>query len=56
MWHESLIFEHILSLSHGPSTSDTCYKGYIINGFKFHTTEREKGEKKKLKMVELLWP
>ena len=34
-------------MSHGPSTSDTCYKGYIINGFKFHTTEREKGEKKK---------
>ncbi|KAL6329567.1 hypothetical protein AAG906_022144 [Vitis piasezkii] len=52
MRHEGPISEHILSLSRGPSTSVTCYKGYIINGFRFHTREREKG--KKLKIVELL--
>ena len=46
MWREGPIFEHILSFSRGPSTSVTCYKGYIINGFRFHTKEREKGGKK----------
>ena len=45
MRYEGPIFEHILSLSCGPSTSVTCYKGYIINGFRFHTREREKGKK-----------
>ena len=45
MRHEGPISEHILSLSHGPSTSVTCYRGYIINGFRFHTREREKGKK-----------
>ena len=43
--HEGPISEHILSLSHGSSTSVTCYRGYIINGFRFHTREREKGKK-----------
>nr|CAN75974.1 hypothetical protein VITISV_028848 [Vitis vinifera] len=45
MRHEGPISEHILSLSYGPSTSVTCYRGYIINGFRFHTREREKGKK-----------
>ncbi|RVW72866.1 hypothetical protein CK203_057205 [Vitis vinifera] len=45
MRHEGPISEHILSLSRGPSTSVTCYRGYIINGFRFHTREREKGKK-----------
>ena len=45
MRHEDPISEHILSLSHGPSTLVTCYRGYIINGFRFHTREREKGKK-----------
>ena len=45
MRHEGLISEHMLSSSCGPSTSVTCYRGYIINGFRFHTKEREKGKK-----------
>ena len=45
MRHEGPISEHILSLSCGPSTLVTCYRGYIINGFIFHTREREKGKK-----------
>ena len=45
MRHEGAVSKHILSLSHGPSTSVTCYKGYIINGLRFHTREREKGKK-----------
>ncbi|WJZ96904.1 hypothetical protein VitviT2T_015549 [Vitis vinifera] len=45
MRHEGPISEHILSLSRGPSTSVICYRGYIINGFRFHTREREKGKK-----------
>ena len=45
MRHEGPISEHILSLSRGPSTLVTCYRGYIINGFIFHTREREKGKK-----------
>ena len=32
-------------MSREPSTSVICYKGYIINGFRFHTREREKGKK-----------
>ena len=46
MRHEGPISEHILSLSRGPSTLVTRYKGYIINGFRFHIREREKGKKK----------
>ena len=42
MWREGSISKHILSLSCGPSTSITCCKGYIINGLRFHTKEREK--------------
>ena len=34
---EGPISEHILSLSRRPSVSITCYKGYIINGFRFYT-------------------
>ena len=45
MRHEGAVSKHILSLSRGLSTSVTCYKGYIINGFRFHTREREKGKK-----------
>ena len=45
MRHEGAISKHILSPSRGPSTSVTCYKRYIINGFRFHTREREKGKK-----------
>ena len=45
MKHKGSISEDILSLSRGPSTSVTCYKGYIINGFRFHIREREKGKK-----------
>ena len=45
MRHEGPISKHILSLSRGPSASVTCYKRYIINGFRFHTREREKGKK-----------
>ena len=52
MRHEGVVSKHKLSLSRGPSTLVTCCKGYIINEFRFHTREREKG--KKLKIVELL--
>ena len=52
MQHEGVVSKHILSLSRGPSTLVTCYKGYIIYGFKFHIRQREKG--KKLKILELL--
>ena len=45
MRHEGAFSKHILSLSHGQSTSVTCYIGYIINGFRFHTREQEKGKK-----------
>ena len=45
MRHEGAVSKHILSLSHGPNTSITCYKGYIVNGFKFHKKEQEKGKK-----------
>ena len=45
MRHECAISKHILSLSRGPSTLVTCYKEYIINVFRFHTREREKGKK-----------
>ena len=45
MRHEGAVSKYILSLSRGPSTSVTCYKGYIINVFRFHTREREKGKK-----------
>ncbi|CAN1271824.1 hypothetical protein LINPERPRIM_LOCUS14322 [Linum perenne] len=34
--------EDLLSLSRGPSTSALCYKGYIINGYCFHTKDHEK--------------
>ncbi|CAN1136600.1 hypothetical protein LINPERPRIM_LOCUS21187, partial [Linum perenne] len=33
----SIEMEDLLSLSRGPSTSALCYKGYIINGYRFHT-------------------
>ena len=45
MRHEGVVSKHMLSLSRGPSTSVTCYKGYIINEFRFHTRERKKGKK-----------
>ena len=45
MRHEGGVSKHILSLLSGPSTSVTYYKGYIINGFRFHTREREKEKK-----------
>ena len=28
-------------LSRGPNTLVTCFKGYIINGFRFHTKDYE---------------
>ena len=45
MRHEGAVSKHIQSLSRGPSTSVTCYKGYIINGSRVHTRELEKGKK-----------
>ncbi|CAN1153447.1 hypothetical protein LINPERHAP2_LOCUS19416 [Linum perenne] len=33
----------LLSLAWGPSTSTLCYKGCVINGFRFHTQDHEKG-------------
>ena len=45
MRHEGPISKHMLSLSCGLSTLVTCYRGYIINGFIFHTREREKEKK-----------
>ena len=46
MRHEGPISEYILSLSRGLSTSVTCYRGYIINVFRFHTREWEKEKEK----------
>ena len=40
MRHEGAVSKHILSLSRGPSVSVICYKGYIINEFRFHIREQ----------------
>lgn len=45
MLNENKMFYRLLALAHGPNTSITCYKGYFVNGFKFHTEEREKRRK-----------
>lgn len=37
--------EHLLSLARGPVQQVMCYKGYVINGFRFHTKDREKERK-----------
>ena len=37
--------EELLSLARGPTPYVKCYSGYITNGFKFHTLDRENGAK-----------
>ncbi|GLT51761.1 hypothetical protein SLA2020_251480 [Shorea laevis] len=32
------IDEHLICLAHGPSWMVSCYKGFWVNGFRFHTT------------------
>ena len=45
MHDEGRISEHLLALSHGLNAFVTCFKGYIINGFKFHTKECDEKRK-----------
>ena len=45
MHHEGRISEHLLALSRGPNTCVTCFKGYIINGFRFHSKDRDNKRK-----------
>ena len=45
MHHEGRISEHLLALSRGPNTCVTCFKGYIINGFRFQTKDRDNKRK-----------
>lgn len=33
--------EALLSLSRGPSKYVTCFYGYVVNGYRFHTTSHE---------------
>lgn len=42
---EGRISEHLLALSHGLNAFVTCFKGYIINGFRFHTKEHNNKRK-----------
>lgn len=37
--------EDLLSLSRGPTKYVTYYNGYIVNGYRFHTEEHDKGLK-----------
>ena len=37
--------EDLLSLARGPTPYVKWYRGYITNGFKFHTLDRENGPK-----------
>ena len=34
--------DHSLSLAQGPAHSALSYKGYIVNGFRFHNRDRDK--------------
>ncbi|CAN1131860.1 hypothetical protein LINPERPRIM_LOCUS11315, partial [Linum perenne] len=43
--NDSEDMDDLLSLSRGPSTSVLCYKGYVINGYRFHTKDHENGLK-----------
>ena len=45
MHREGHISICLLALSHGLNPSITCFKGYIINGFRFHTKERDNKRK-----------
>ena len=45
MHDEGRISEHLLALSHGLNAFVTCFKGYIINGFRFHTKEHNNKRK-----------
>ena len=38
-------------LSRGPNTLVTCFKGYIINGFRFHTKDYEAKRKTQSEVV-----
>ncbi|XP_026399960.1 uncharacterized protein LOC113295844 [Papaver somniferum] len=37
-----IVKKDIEILSYGPKKSVSCYKGYIVNGFRFHTIDHEK--------------
>ena len=45
MHDEGRISEHLLALSRGLNAFVTCFKGYIINGFRFHTKEHNNKRK-----------
>ena len=45
MHREGHKFEHLLALSYGPNTSVMCFKGCIINEFRFHTKEHDNKRK-----------
>ena len=45
MHHKGYISKHLLVLSRGPNPSVTCFKGYNINGFRFHTKEHDNKRK-----------
>ncbi|XP_017970474.1 PREDICTED: uncharacterized protein LOC18609682 [Theobroma cacao] len=37
--HNEEIDQHIIEISYGPRRMITCYSGYFVNGFKFHTLD-----------------
>ncbi|GLU04038.1 hypothetical protein SLE2022_212050 [Rubroshorea leprosula] len=39
------VHEHIKGLSSGPKNTISCYNGYIVNGFRFHTAAYGKNER-----------